>query len=85
MSPILIPAPAGRFGGPARRLSGGSLPASFLEGLPGGFLAGLAASIVAAETFLAAMKTSLLGHFLIATQTTVANSQLSQNQYDRNF
>jgi hypothetical protein len=32
------------------------------------------------KTLLEALKTSLLGPFLIATQTTVANSQLTQNQ-----
>jgi hypothetical protein len=49
-----------------------SLPASFLAGKP--------LSIVVGETFSAALKTNVLRHFLIATPTRVANSQLSQNQ-----
>jgi hypothetical protein len=37
------------------------------------------------ETFSEALKTSLLEPFLIATQTTVANAQLSQNQQHPDF
>jgi hypothetical protein len=54
--PVLIPTPAGWFGG--------SLPALFL----------------AADTLLQALKTNLLEPFLIASQTTVVNAQLTQNQ-----
>jgi hypothetical protein len=40
----------------------------------------LPASIVVGKALLEALKTSLLRPFLIASQTTVANSQLYQNQ-----
>jgi hypothetical protein len=41
---------------------------------------GRGAPFLAAGTLLQALKTNLLGPFLIATQTTVLNAQLSQNQ-----
>jgi hypothetical protein len=51
-----------------------------MAGLAALFLAAACPPVLWRETLLEAMKTSLLGPFLIATQTTVANSQLSQNQ-----